>query len=152
MNNIDFFNETGKEIPDIEILENLINYAVEKENIENAIFSINFVDNAKIKALNAQYRNIDKETDVLSFALEDSNDINYDNVRLLGDIFISTDKAYSQSIEYGHSYLRELSFLMIHGFLHLIGYDHEDEADRQIMNTKEEAILDGFGIEKRKKK
>jgi probable rRNA maturation factor len=106
------------------------------------------VDNKKIREINRDYRNIDRETDVISFALEDFKDITYIDYRLLGDIYISIDKARGQAIEYNHSFLRELSFLTIHGLLHLLGYDHMSEYDEKIMFEKQELILDGYGIKR----
>ena len=111
------------------------------------IFNVIFVDNEKIRELNREYRNIDKTTDVISFALEDYQDIHYD-FRLLGDIYISIPKAEEQAKEYGHSFLREISFLTIHGFLHLLGYDHKKEQDEKIMFELQERILDSYGIKK----
>ena len=83
---------------------------------------------------------------MISFALEDNEDITYQDFRLLGDIYICIDKIYSQAEEYGHSVLRELSFLTIHGFLHLLGYDHMVEEDEKVMFKRQEEILNGYGI------
>ena len=93
------------------------------------------------------YRNIDRETDVITFALEDEDTIIIpDNERILGDIYISIDKAKSQAEEYGHSLLRELSFLAVHGFYHLLGYDHQTKEEEKIMFEKQEEVLDSYGI------
>ena len=148
MNGVEIFNETGKELKELESLNGLIEYAVKEENVENAIFNVIIVDSEKIKEINKTYRGIDRVTDVISFALEDNEDIVYDDFRLLGDIYICIDKIYSQAEEYGHSVLRELSFLTIHGFLHLLGYDHMNEEDEKIMFKRQEEILDGFGIKR----
>jgi probable rRNA maturation factor len=149
MNDISFINETKEEVEEIEILEKLINYALTYEKVSNAIFSITFIDNEKIHQMNKQYRNIDRSTDVLSFAFEDNEEVVCDGqARMLGDIYISLDKAHEQALEYGHTYLRELSFLMIHGLLHLLGYDHMNAEDENIMFERQEAILDGFGIKR----
>lgn len=148
MNKVEFFNETDEEIVELKELKKLIKFALKHEDLKNVEFNVIFVDNARIKELNKQYRNIDKPTDVISFALEDYKMDNYGKIRLLGDIYISIEKAKEQSIEYGHSYLRELSFLMIHGFLHLLGYDHMKEEDEKIMFEKQEMILNEYGIKR----
>ena len=117
--------------------------------IENAGLGIAMGEsNPRIKEINRDYRKIDRETDVISFALEDSKDLEYEDFRLLGDIYISIDKAVSQSIEYNHSLLRELSFLSIHGLLHLLGYDHMKEEDEKIMFGKQEELLNEYQIKR----
>jgi probable rRNA maturation factor len=146
MNTVEFFNETKEPIEELGKLKKLIKYALKHEGLDNVEFDIIFVDNNRIKELNRDYRNIDRPTDVITFALEDYQKIIYDKIRVLGDIYISTEKAKEQSIEYGHSYLRELSFLMIHGLLHLLGYDHMNEEDEKIMFRKQEEILNEYGI------
>jgi probable rRNA maturation factor len=149
MNDVSFINETNEKLNEIETLEKLIDYAISYEKINNAVFSITFIDNEKMHQMNKQYRNIDRPTDVLSFAFEDNEEIIDNNqTRMLGDIYISLDKAHEQAEEYGHTYLRELSFLMIHGFLHLLGYDHMNVEDETEMFARQEAILDGFGIKR----
>jgi probable rRNA maturation factor len=150
MSDISFINETNEDIKELEVLEKLINYALDYEKINNAVFSITFINDDKMHELNKTYRNIDRTTDVLSFAFEDSIDEFDSNIpiRMLGDIYISIDKAHEQAISYGHSYLRELSFLMIHGFLHLLGYDHMESDDEKVMFGRQEAILNGYGIER----
>ena len=122
---------------------------MEKENLENTSFSVIFVDNNYIHELNKNYRNIDRETDVITFALEDDKSIiNGSDNRMLGDIYISLDKAHSQAEEYGHSFKRELSFLAVHGFYHLLGYDHMTPEDEKIMFGKQEEVLSEFGIKR----
>ena len=146
MNNVEIINETEIDLDYIETMRNLINYAIEYEKIKNVIFNIINVDNNYIHKLNKEYRGIDRPTDVISFALEDNADLIQSNLRVLGDIYISIDKVYEQAKEYGHSNLREICFLMIHGFLHLLGYDHMEEAEEKVMFAKQEEILNGFGI------
>lgn len=146
MNNINIFNET-KMIIDFDILD-LINYALNKEKIDNVEFNVILVDNKKIKELNKEYRNIDDHTDVISFALEDYDKSLFDGLRILGDIYISLDKAKEQSLEYNHSFKRELSFLVIHGLLHLLGYDHINKDMEDNMFKKQEEILNGYGIKR----
>lgn len=148
MNRIEIFNETNEPIEELEIIENLLNYAIEHEKLDNLEFSVIVVDNEKIHELNKEYRGIDRPTDVITFALEDNEDFPMMDTRVLGDIYISLDKAKGQAVEYGHSFLRELAFLSIHGFLHLLGYDHMKEDEEKIMFDKQEEILDGFGIKR----
>ena len=105
------------------------------------------MDNNYIHELNKNYRQIDRETDVITFALEDEDSLVLPGeVRVLGDIYISIDKARSQAEEYGHSLLRELSFLAVHGFYHLLGYDHMNLEDEKIMFAKQEEVLEENGI------
>lgn len=148
MNDVSFINETNEELEEIKTLEKLIEYAIKFKKIDNVIFSIIFIEDDKMHELNMNYRNIDRTTDVLSFAFEDNNDIKNQKVRLLGEIYISINKAKAQALEYSHSYLRELSFLMIHGFLHLLGYDHQNEKDEKEMFQCQEEILNGYGIKR----
>ncbi len=150
MNKVEFFNETGVEVPELDTVKKVIDYAIQYEKLEHLVFNVILVDNEYIHRLNLEYRGIDRPTDVITFALEDVKDIEYDNMRLLGDIYISLDKAREQALEYGHSFLRELSFLAVHGFLHLLGYDHMNPEDEKEMFTRQEEILNGFGIKKEK--
>ena len=112
------------------------------------IYEVNLVDLDFIHKLNREHRNIDRPTDVISFAFEDevegSYKINKDiNIpRVLGEIFISIDKAKEQSISYNHSFEREMSFLFVHGLLHLLGYDHMNKEDEEIMFKLQDEILD----------
>lgn len=123
---------------------------LELENFEgSAEVSVKFVDNEQIKALNKQYRNIDRETDVLSFPLCDNGeyDVNHDTgAKLLGDIVISVEKAYEQSQMYNHPLQREIAFLTVHSMLHLLGYDHEQGGMEALhMREKEETVLTRIG-------
>lgn len=145
LNNFGVYNLTSVNIDtEISTMKNYLEKCLKEENISNSYFNIIFVDNKKIKELNKEYRNIDKETDVISFALEDEKEENiYLEKRMLGDIYISVDKAKSQAHDYGHSLTREISFLAVHGLLHLLGYDHMNKNDEEIMFSKQELILDG---------
>ena len=107
-------------------------------------FNIIFVEKEEIQKINNQYRGIDKVTDVISFALCDDEDIIQTNE--LGDIFICVDRAIEQAEEYGHSISREISFLAVHGYLHLCGYDHMTEEDEKIMFKKQDDILENAGV------
>lgn len=130
-------------------ISKLLNFAYERlETDANAEISVSFVDSESIREINHQYRNKDAVTDVISFAMEDDelNLIHEDAPRMLGDIIISTDRAREQAEDYGHSYRRELLFLSLHGFLHLLGYDHMEEEEEREMNRTQEEILDAFGV------
>lgn len=111
----------------------------------DAEISVMLTDNATIHELNRDYRNVDRETDVLSFALGEDGEYDVNNETsavILGDIVISVEKAVSQAQEYGHSLEREVAFLTVHSMLHLLGYDHETgEQDEKEMFEKQEAIL-----------
>lgn len=148
MNTIGIFNETKEEVKELETIEKLVNYALECEHVENAECNIILVDNKRIHEINKEYRNIDRPTDVISFALEDVKDFTYNDFRLLGDIYISLPKAKEQAEIYGHSFLRELSFLAVHGILHLLGYDHIKKEEEKIMFQRQEEILNGYGIKR----
>ncbi len=147
MNKIIINNLVDEEIKEVEIVQKILLYAMEKEKLEDTIFDIILVDNNYIHELNKTYRGIDKETDVITFALEDDDIVmNGSDERILGDIYISVDKAKSQSIEYEHSFLREISFLAVHGFYHLLGYDHITKEEEEIMFRKQEEVLEEYGI------
>ena len=142
------FNETNRKIEELKVLDDYIKYVCNKLKLEKCEFNIIIIDNKKIHEINKQYRNIDRETDVISFALEDEMDIEYDDFRLLGDIYISIDKAISQAEEYGHSLLREICFLATHGILHLLGYDHMNPEDEKEMFGLQNELLDGYDIKR----
>lgn len=148
MNNIGIFNETNETIEELEILPKLLEFALKKENVDNVEFNVIIVDNEKIRQINKEYRNKNQVTDVISFALEDFKDIVYEDYRVLGDIYISLDKAKEQALDYGHSFKREICFLTIHGLLHLLGYDHMVLEEEKIMFEKQEGILEEYGIKR----
>jgi len=116
--------------------------------VENCEVSITLTDNETIHALNKKYRGIDRATDVLSFALRESDEPQILNAEIetLGDIVISLEKAQTQAQEFGHSFLREVIFLEVHGLLHLLGYDHIEDADRIEMEIEQKFIMDKLGI------
>lgn len=147
MNDVEIFNQTGEEIVELETVKDILLGAIKKENLSNVSFNLIIVDNNYIHELNRNYRNIDRETDVITFALEDEKSMVLpDDVRILGDIYISIDRARSQAVEYGHSFLREISFLAVHGFYHLLGYDHMTLEDEKVMFAKQEEVLAKYGI------
>lgn len=114
--------------------------------VESSIVSIVLVDNEYIHKINKEYRNVDRETDVISFAFMDDETNPESGVTDLGEIYISLEKAHSQSKEYGHSFKRELCFLLTHGLLHLLGYDHMTEEDEKEMFGLQEEVLNSLGI------
>lgn len=140
-------NLTNEEIKEIEDIKFVLNKAIEIEKLDNIEFNVIIVDNEYIHKLNKEYRHIDRSTDVITFALEDNEDVK-DIYRVLGDIYISLDKAKEQAVEYGHSFKREICFLAVHGFLHLLGYDHMEKEDEKIMFGKQEVILNEANITK----
>lgn len=152
---IDFHDNT-KSVPTdyVDLLQRLIIFTAEQEGVtKEAEVSVNFVDDKKIQELNRNYRQKDTPTDVISFALQESVEgeidiIGEDIPLTLGDIVISVDRAKEQAKDYNHSYERELAFLTVHGFLHLLGYDHMTEVEETIMFAKQEAYLGDFGIER----
>lgn len=149
MKNIGIFNQTDKEIVELDRVNEVLEYAVKKEKLDNVLFNVIIVNNDYIHQLNKEYRGIDRETDVITFALEDEKEmISPVPERVLGDIYISIDKAISQADEYGHSLLRELSFLAVHGFYHLLGYDHQTKEEEEVMFSKQEEVLHDCKIER----
>ena len=149
MNNIEIFNQTGEEIEELKKVQEVLEYAIKFENLKNVEFNVIIVDKEYIHELNKNYRKIDRETDVITFALEDdSTVINGSGSVVLGDIYICLDKAKNQAIEYGHSFLREITFLAVHGFYHLLGYDHMNKEDEEVMFAKQEEVLNNCGIKR----
>ncbi|AKG35743.1 rRNA maturation RNase YbeY [Paenibacillus durus] len=142
----------------ISLLESILEKAGKLEGIDTGEVDLTFVDNERIHELNKEYRGIDRPTDVLSFALnesaEDELEIVYEVSEdeaeelpdMLGDIIISVTRAKEQANDYGHSLERELGFLFVHGFLHLLGYDHQDEASEAEMMGKQEQVLSQVGL------
>lgn len=138
-----------KELVDEKELLKVLEIALQKENVENALFNVIFVDNDYIHKINKTYRNIDRETDVISFALEDDNSIvNGSAKRILGDVYISLEKAYEQALLYKHSQAREIDFLAVHGLYHLLGYDHMTKEDEKVMFRKQKEVLVEYAKEK----
>lgn len=136
-----------------QLLTELLKFALEKENVpQDAEVSVVLTDDAVIRELNRQYRAKDAPTDVLSFAMQESVpeeefiEPEQGTERMLGDIVISVERAREQAEEYGHSFEREIGYLAVHGILHLLGYDHESQDDREIMRHKEEELLKAFDL------
>lgn len=153
---IDFIDETGKvKEEEISLLEKLLNHAAEMEDVEReSELSVTFVCNDAIQEINRTYRGKDSPTDVISFAMEEMGEgeteiAGAENLpRMLGDIVISIEMTIKQAEEYEHSYTRELGFLTVHGFLHLLGYDHMTPEDEKRMFTRQEDILKSYGLER----
>lgn len=133
---------------DYSYLDGVIKRTLKQEKVKNAIFSIIFVDEKEIQKINKEYRNIDKITDVISFAFEDNANIVYNDFRVLGDIYICIPRMLEQAKEYGHSEKRELAFLTVHGLLHLLGYDHQTKEEEKEMFALQELVLNGENIKR----
>jgi probable rRNA maturation factor len=137
----------------VQVVDKVLAYEKCEEEYE---VSISLVDNEEMRSLNMEYRGIDKETDVLSFPMvefidevleKEDEDAEYiEEEIVLGDIVISMEKALEQSEEFGHSFIRELAFLLVHGMLHLLGYDHEDGASEGEIFDKQESILEEMNL------
>ena len=145
MNEITITNETDEYV-DKDLLNKVADYAMMSEDVNNGVVNIIIVDNKRIREINKEYRKIDKETDVISFALEDDDTFIELPIRVLGDIYISIDRVKLQAKDYGHSEKREICFLVVHGILHLLGYDHMNASDEKVMFSKQEKILDELDI------
>ena len=128
-------NEYGYD-KDYQFLDKVIKDTMELEKVENANFSIVLVGNEKIQEINKNYRGIDRVTDVISFAFEDNPNMRYNNMRFLGEIYICIPRMQEQAVLYGHSEIRELAFLTVHGLLHLLGYDHQTKEEEEVMFKK----------------
>lgn len=143
-----FYNETDKDVSkEIEKAKEVLLFGLKKLKQEDASFNVIIVDNEYIHKLNKEYRGVDRETDVISFALEDDDTFEIP-IRILGDIYLSIDKCIEQSKEYGHSLMREFCFLCVHGMLHLLGYDHMNKEDEEEMFGLQEEILNEMGIQR----
>lgn len=147
MNKFEIIDEYGYK--NYGILNKVLKRTLKLENVKNSFFSLVLVDEKTIQDINKNYRNIDKVTDVISFAFEDNDKRLYNNIRILGEIYICIPRMKEQAIMYGHSEVREIAFLGVHGLLHLLGYDHMEKDDERIMLSKQEMILNGFNQTKR---
>lgn len=138
----------------IGLIEKLLHFSAERECVQsNAELSVSFVDKHTIQELNKTYRGKDEPTDVISFALQDHTGggieiVGENSPLILGDMVISIDQTKEQALAYDHSFERELGFLVVHGFLHLLGYNHLEEEEEKVMFKKQTDILDDFGLER----
>lgn len=148
-NNIEENEEYNK------IINTVVKRCFEEEGLDNIKIYINIIltNPEEIKRINKEYRNIDKETDVLSFPMFQKEEIEglikkKENIvtDILGDVVISIPRVYEQAEEYNHSFERELSYMVVHGFYHLMGYDHMEEEEKKIMRQKEENVLQKLNI------
>lgn len=135
------------------LIKKVMQTCFDEEKLNNKKLYVNVVltNNKNIKEINSAQRNIDKETDVLSFPMYEKNEIenlNLENEDILGDMVISIEKVEEQAKEYGHSFERELAYMVVHSFYHLMGYDHIEEVDKQKMRPKEEFILNKLNIKR----
>lgn len=129
-------------------LKKVIKNTLKEEKVKKAVFSITFIGEKEIQEMNKSYRGIDRVTDVISFAFEDAGITIKKTFRVLGEIYICIPKMIEQANTYGHSEKRELSFLTVHGLLHLLGYDHLSKDEEKIMFTKQELILNASNIKR----
>lgn len=151
---IQFYNQTSESVETYEaMITTVVNETIKQENLTNEMLECSyiFVDNEQIREINANYRQKDAVTDVITFAIEDEmpGEIKIQGIpmpRMLGDVFISLPRTREQAERYGHSFERELSFLAVHGCLHLLGYDHIEPEEEKIMFGKQEDVLNALGI------
>ena len=138
-----------------EIIDKVFDTCFEEENLQDSklYITVTFTNPENIQKINKEYRNIDKPTDVLSFPIFEKEELDQKIAQneflhedILGDIVISIPKVEEQAKEYGHSFERELCYMLVHGFYHLMGYDHIEENDKREMRTKEEKILETLNI------
>lgn len=138
----------------IELVEKVLQFAADQQAVKNGSeVSVTFVTNDAIQEINRTYRDKDVPTDVISFAMEEMGEgeieiKNADIPTLLGDIIISVERASEQAASYGHTFERELCFLAVHGFLHILGYDHGTREEEQEMFGLQETILQAFGLKR----
>ncbi len=149
---VEIFYEDIEEIAEDKLIDKVVKTVLEMEEIKkNVNVYITLTNNENIKEINAEHRNIDKATDVLSFPMFEREEIpalkNEDELEdILGDIIVSIEKVREQAEAYGHSFQRELAYLVTHGMLHLLGYDHMIENEKVVMRKREEEILEVLDI------
>ena len=132
------------------IIKKVLKRTLKMEKVTNAYFDVILVNEKTIQRINREYRNIDKVTDVISFAFEDNDKNSYNNIRILGEIYICIPRMKEQAKMYGHNETREIAFLAVHGLLHLLGYDHTiSKEEEEKMFRKQELVLNGFNKTKR---
>lgn len=148
---MNIFFEEGQVVTDeiLTTMEAAAKYCLELEGIDEkrTEISVTFVDGEEIRELNRDYRDTDKVTDVLSFPqFDDLNDIPEFGEICLGDVVICKERAEEQAEEFGHSFEREIIYLFTHSILHLLGYDHMEEEEKQEMRAREEVVMTHLGI------
>lgn len=139
----------------IELVESILVHAAMEEDVEEpSELSVTFLTNGEIQAINREWRGKDTATDVISFAFDEMGEdemdfmLDEDEPRLLGDLLISVERCREQAADYGHSFERELGFLAIHGFLHLLGYDHMTPEEEAEMTARQEQVLAHFELKR----
>ncbi|MBH0158496.1 rRNA maturation RNase YbeY [Fictibacillus sp. 5RED26] len=154
MLHVEYLNEIDENSSEFqELLSNVLEKAAEMEETGQAEVSVTIVTKERIQEINNEYRQKDSVTDVISFAMEEMGEdeteiIGGEETRFLGDIIICLDVAKGQAAEYGHSLEREMGFLAVHGFLHLLGYDHMNDEDEKRMFGRQEEILEQYGLKR----
>lgn len=154
MLHVEYLNEIDENSTEFqELLTKVLEKAAEMEGTGQAEVSVTIVTKERIQEINSEYRQKDSVTDVISFAMEEMGEdeteiIGGEETRILGDIIICLDVAKEQAEEYGHSVDREMGFLAVHGFLHLLGYDHMNESDEKKMFGRQEEILEQYGLKR----
>lgn len=157
---LEIYDETKNGVPEehVKLVQKVLDYAGQYIKLkENTEMSVTFVNNDRIQEINKEYRGVDRATDVISFAIEDSatnddfpivmdDELAAEIPENIGDIFVSVDKVGEQAEYLEHSYERELGFLVVHGFLHLNGYDHMEPEDEKVMFKLQRDILDDYGL------
>ncbi|MBW1605522.1 rRNA maturation RNase YbeY [Lactobacillus sp. Sy-1] len=155
---LEIYDDTkdGADPKDVQLIKDVLEYAGKYLKLrEDTEMSVTLVNNDRIKEINREYRGVDRATDVISFAIEDGDD----DIKMspemaaeipenLGDIFVSVDKVAEQADFLEHSYDRELGFLVVHGFLHLNGYDHMQPEDEAVMFPLQRKIMDSYGLKR----
>lgn len=142
------FNEFLDNLYENNYLENYIKKVLELEEIKSDrpfYMSLLLTDNDKIQVVNREYRDKDMPTDVISFAYHETEDFDIGPYDTLGDIIISLERVEEQAKEYNHSFNREFYYVLTHGILHILGYDHIEDDDKKLMREREEIILSSFG-------
>ncbi|MFD1125912.1 rRNA maturation RNase YbeY [Lentilactobacillus raoultii] len=159
---LEIYDKTAQGVAekDKKLIRDILNFAGSYIHLaDNTEMSVTLVNNDEIHRINRQYRGVDRATDVISFAIEDQSDDDEFPIVMdeqlqesipenIGDIFVSVDKVAEQADYLGHSFQRELGFLVVHGFLHLNGYDHMKKADADIMFPLQKEILNAYGLKR----
>ena len=157
---LEVYDETGTVSPEkIQLIKDVLDFAGNYISLPaNTEMSVTLMDNEKIHEINKKYRGVDKPTDVISFAIEEEDpdevpiimpaDSDFELPKNIGDIMVSMDNVYEQAKYLGHSPERELGFLVVHGFLHLNGYDHMKAEDEKVMFGLQREILDAYGLKR----
>ena len=158
---LEIYDETNGQVSEDQkkLIKNVLDFAAKKIGLKaNTEMSVTMVKNDRIQEINRDYRKVDRATDVISFAIEDENDDEFpvmmsDEMKAeipenIGDIFVSIDKVNEQADFLGHSVDRVLGFLIVHGFLHLNGYDHMKPEDEKVMFDLQRKILNEYGLKK----